>query len=253
MTALIDADSLLYKAGFTFEEKTNWNELEQELGIEKETSISITSNIIEAKNSIDGLIENIKFKTGCDDIELWLTGKGNFRYEVLESYKHNRKDSRKPIDYKELWDYLTVKYKAKIAEGYEADDVVVFLKTKYFEDYFLCAIDKDVLYQTVGYHYNYNKDEFIDVKEEETIKFFYHQVLKGDPVDGYKGCPKIGEKKASKILDEADDYWEAVVKTYESKGLTKDDAIIQAQMANMHQLELDKNECFKVKLWTPKN
>ena len=29
--ALIDADSLIYKSGFTFEDKTTWNEIELEL------------------------------------------------------------------------------------------------------------------------------------------------------------------------------------------------------------------------------
>lgn len=263
MTALIDADSLLYKAGFSYEEKIDWNELELELNVTKESSISITSNVIEAKNAIDGLIENIMFKTGADDYELWLTGKGNFRYNVLDSYKSNRKDSRKPVSYTELWNYLMDKYDAHVAVGYEADDVVVHKKTKYPEEYFLCAIDKDVLYQSVGTHYNYGKDEFIEVTQEEAKRFFYFQVLAGDPVDGYCGCPNIGKVKANRILDDAEMqtrlvgvtmnmmYWRYVIEAYEAKDLTEDYAIQQARMASMHQLkEVSLNE-YKVVLWNP--
>lgn len=35
--------------------------------------------------------------------------------------------------------------------------MVVYLKTTHPLQYVLCAIDKDVLYQTEGNHYNYNK------------------------------------------------------------------------------------------------
>ena len=40
MVALIDADSLIYESGFSFEEKFSWNALELELGIEAEPQTS---------------------------------------------------------------------------------------------------------------------------------------------------------------------------------------------------------------------
>ena len=258
MKALIDADSLLYKCGFTFEEKTDWNEIDLKIGDTTESDISYVSNLVEAKNAIDGLIENIKFKTGCDSIELWLTGKGNFRHTIVDDYKHNRVGARKPTDYDKLWDYLINQYKANIAEGYEADDMVVYLKTTYPDDYFLCAIDKDVIYQTEGSHYNYNSDELIEVKYNDTIRFFYSQILTGDVVDGYKGVVGIGKVKASKILDEAEEifnssqstttledcYFDACVEACVDKmklneEKAKEYVIKQGQLASMHQLKID--------------
>jgi len=255
MVALIDADSLIYKTGFTFEQKFDWNELELELGIENEPDTYIEGDLLSAKNAIDGLIESILFNTGCDSAELWLTGDGNFRYDVLDSYKSNRKGSRKPTDYTGIWNYLVDSYGAHVARGYEADDVVVYKKTHDPEEYFLCAIDKDVIYQCEGTHYNYNKDEFITVKLEEAERFFYEQVLTGDVVDGYKGCPGIGKARATKILDKAEEdevpYWELIIEAYEAKNLTEDDAIQQARMASMHQLKEDSKGDYKVDLWKP--
>lgn len=255
MIALIDADSLLYKAGFTFEDKTNWNETAIEAGVTDVDDISYTSDIVNAKNAIDGLIENILFKTGCNSVELWLTGNDNFRYDVLDSYKHNRKESRKPLGYAELWDYLVTKYGAHVATGYEADDVVVYKKTTHHDDFFLCAIDKDVLLQTVGTHYNYGRDEFITVTAKEADRFFYYQVLRGDNVDGYKGCKGIGDVKANKLLDLAEEagisYWTMVCTTYEDKGMAEEEAIQQARMASMHQLKELPDGSYTIELWTP--
>lgn len=246
--ALIDADSLIYKSGFSFEDKTCWNELEVSLGIEQEPQVSWTADLLLAKNAIDATIENIKFKTGCDEIELWLSGSGNFRFDVMPSYKGNRINSRKPVEYKNLYNYLVNEYDANIATGYEADDVVVTKKTNNPLRYTLCAIDKDVLYQTVGCHYNYNKDEFVIVSEEQALRFFWYQVLTGDGVDGYKGCKGVGKVKAEKILTEAEDfdynnlseldyqYRVFVEKAYEEAGQTYEEFITTCRVASMHQL-----------------
>jgi len=39
--------------------------------------------------------------------------------------------------------------------------------------------------------------------------------------------------KATKILEDAEDPWAAIVATYESRGLTEDDALIQARCARI--------------------
>lgn len=86
------------------------------------------------------------------------------------------------------------------------------------------------------------------------------QTLTGDVCDGFKGCPGIGPKKAGNILGVATDSdghffrdvaWDAVVATYEKKGLTEADALVQAQVARICRAEdwdADKRE---VKLWSP--
>ena len=79
------------------------------------------------------------------------------------------------------------------------------------------------------------------------------QILTGDRVDGYPGCPGVGEKTADKILKGVDpkDRWEHVVKAYEKKGLDEEDALVQARLAKILQKEyFDKDG--NVVLWEAK-
>lgn len=218
-------------------------------------------------------------KTGCDDYELHLTGKGNFRDSNPLGYKGNRVGTRKPTDFEAIRNYLVDEYKAVINTGMEADDVVVYLKTTYPEKYFLCAIDKDVLYQTEGTHYNYGEDKFLTVSKRFALWFPYVQALAGDPTDGYTGVPGMGMTKALKVLRPPEkncdllhtlmdkykvstkarkelieltpfknrrELWARVLLSYRNAGLRRGDAINTMRLADMRQYNGSR-----VKLWTP--
>lgn len=250
MKALIDADSLLYKVGFAIEEKVIWNEPEYEAGLE-EPEIDYFTDLNQCSKTLDQLIDNILFATDCDSALLVFTGADNFRYDNPLGYKEHRTGARKPTGYEEILAYAKTYYTTETVEGMEADDFVVWLKTEEPEDWILCAIDKDVLYQTEGTHYNYNRDEEVTVTAEEAVRYAYYQTLVGDTSDGYKGCPGIGPKKADKILDECEteqEMWDAVVEAFDKKKLCIDHATNMMRLANMHQY--NGNE---VILWTPES
>ena len=61
------------------------------------------------------------------------------------------------------------------------------------------------------------------------------QVLTGDSTDGYSGCPGIGPKRAGGILSKVknEQYWPAIVETYEAAGCTEEDAIRNLRLANI--------------------
>lgn len=249
MIALVDADSLLYRVGFAIEDKVIWNEMEFLAGQDKEAEVEYYTNLPLVIKTFDQQIDNILFATECKDAVLVLSGASNFRMELPTEYKANRESARKPLAYDELRKHLIENYSHYEANGMEADDYVVFLKTKYPEDYILCAIDKDVLYQTEGTHYNYFNDSEITVTKEEAIKFAYFQTLTGDTTDGYIGCPSIGKVKAEKLLAEAEtekEMWDIVVQAYESKGLSEEEAVWTMRLANMHQFDGNK-----IQLWNP--
>jgi DNA polymerase-1 len=77
------------------------------------------------------------------------------------------------------------------------------------------------------------------------------QTLQGDSVDGYKGCPGIGPKKAEKILADSTDPWGDIVSAYMGKGLTEDDALVQAQVARICQHQNYNYDTAEVIPWTP--
>ena len=242
--ALIDADSFIYKAGFALEEE-----------IDGKPYVDLRN----AEDYIQGLINEIMFTTDCDDYELWLTGSDNFRYKIAkdnlpDEYKHNRKESRKPDKYNEMRDYLVHTHRAKVTPFCEADDVVVAKKTESPDKYILCAIDKDVLNQSEGTHYNYGTGKFQKVTLEESIYYSYYQTLTGDTTDGYKGCKNIGPVKAKRILGEPGEFnerelWARVLKAYHQKQQRYKEALATMRLANMHQLVRNDKGKFILKLW----
>jgi len=247
MRALVDADSLLYKVAFAIEEKVVWNEMEFAAGLEEEQEVDYYTDIGRCYSSFDQLISNILFATGCDDSLLIFSGEDNFRLSFPLSYKENRAPTRKPLGLYEIRDYAFNNYDCVMAFGMEADDYVVRVKADNPDAYVVCAIDKDVLYQVEGTHYNYGRDEEVTVSAFEAIRFAYFQTLTGDTSDGYKGCPSVGPVKAEKILKGLKteyEMWQAVVTAYEARGLTEEDALWTMRLADMHQF--DGNS---IKLW----
>lgn len=251
MKCLVDADSLLYRAVAGIQENVQW----------EDGSWSYFANPEKTEELFDSLIEEILDTTSCSDYLLVFTGKVNFRYDVLSSYKYNRAEPKHPLLLlKPLKKYAYEKYNCYTAEGVEADDYCTWLMYKEPKKWLLCHIDKD-LDQAVGKHYNYNKKSFYSIDQEYADYFFYYQILAGDATDGYKGCPGIGPKKAEKLLvgvkeDKGEavteaDYWEAIVEAYENKNLKEEDALQQARMARMlRPSEFNGKEI--VNMWTPK-
>lgn len=240
MKALIDADSMLYKVGFGVEETIDWDDGQ---------GPTYVWNLGDMTSGLESMLDSILFATGCEEYELHLTGKGNFRDVVATDYKHNRKDVRTPEWLAPLKQWMIDELGAILNEGYEADDRVVYLKRTYPDDYIVCAIDKDVLMQSVGTHYNYGRQENVTVDAWEAKKFEYYQAVAGDSVDGYKGVPGYGPKKAEKALADCKnerELWVATLLAYRSKGLRRSFAIQTMRLACMHQLQ-DTT----VVLWTP--
>lgn len=195
--ALIDADILVYRIGFASE-----NDAESY-----------------AKARMCEFMEDMILFNGFGEYEAYLTGKGNFRQKVATTaeYKGNR-TAAKPQHYNALRDYLVDKWGAIVIEGQEADDEIGIRAYELDpEEYTICSIDKD-LDMLRGQHYNFVKDTFYEVTEEEAIFNFYKQILTGDRVDNIIGIKGIGDVKAKRILKECKDENEmylAVLQAYE--------------------------------------
>jgi 5'-3' exonuclease len=136
------------------------------------------------------------------DVELWLSGKHNFRYDIYPEYKANRINAKRPKWEHDIRNYLIEQWGANVSDGCEADDMLG-VRMYQLDSPICCSIDKD-LDQLAGDHYNFVKKEKYHVTNEEGLRFFYYQCLVGDTADGVKGVPNIGPIKAKKLLDACD-------------------------------------------------
>lgn len=182
--ALIDGDILCYRIGFATEDEV------------EDTAITTMAGFLEDLLLFD-LIDYA-------DTEIFLTGSGNFRFDVAVTapYKGNRVNVPKPTHLPLLREYLVMAWKAKVSEGQEADDDIAIRATELGEDCIIVSVDKDFL-QVSGWNYNPVKKEKTFVTPEEGLRFFYKQILMGDSADNIKGLHRVGPVKAEKMLANA--------------------------------------------------
>lgn len=241
-TVLIDGDVLLYKATIVSEAEFDWGD----------DVITIHSDLGEVRQIITGIVSALLEAYETDELKIALSSPNNFRRDIDETYKTNRA-SRKPVGFAMARDWMKMEFKCTEIDGLEADDVLgVWATQKSLRGKtVICTIDKD-LKQIPGKLHNMNTQELVEISEAEGYRFHMYQTLVGDPIDGYAGCPGIGDKRANKLLDEAEgDLWSAVVAAYEKAGLTEDDALRQARLAKILQAQ-DINRKTKAPiLWTP--
>ena len=188
---------------------------------------------------------------GDFEVIMCISDDNNFRKEVLPEYKMNRAGKRKPVCYRGLVDWVKEEFEWKQWANLEADDVMGILSTQNPTKSIILSGDKDMR-SIPGYMYNFIKEEFYVTSEQEADYKFLYQTLIGDTTDNYKGCPGMGDKTATKLLD-ATCTWEAVLAAYEKKGLTLEDAMQQARVARILRTGEYNVHTGEVCLWTPSN
>lgn len=235
MPVIIDADILAYQIAL---ECSEYTEFEDEVWVN-------WADAKLGKRMVDERIERIKETTNQDRAILCLSDTANFRMVFCETYKSNRAGKTPPMILKPLREYMLSELKALRWDGMEGDDVIGILATGEFkDDHVIFSLDKDL--RTIpGTHWSdwrHSADEgcCITVTPEEARKTFFKQILTGDTVDGYKGCPGVGPVKADKMLSE-DCSWQTIVTAYEKAGLTEEDALVQARLAFiLHASHVDR-------------
>jgi hypothetical protein len=197
--ALIDADIVTYRIGFASNEEN------------EKIAVSRCAEFM----------EELVMKPWVGDYQGFLTGSGNFRFDIAKTqpYKGNRK-ADKPKHYKLLRDYLIKAWGCEVIEGQEADDAIG-IKAYEIEDkesFVIMSIDKD-LDMIEGWHYNFVKDNKYFIEPFEALKRFYSQILTGDKVDNIPGLKGIGPAKSAKIIADCtneQELFEAVLKAYDN-------------------------------------
>jgi DNA polymerase-1 len=252
--ALIDADILVYEAAYRSQEAIEWDEGE----------VTKYADLPEGKRILTEAIEAIVGHVDGSAAILALTHSdrdANFRRSVWSSYKdHREKDGDgRPLLYKALREWLRQNYDVHEKVGIEGDDTIGIMATmpQAWEPV-IVSIDKDL--DTVpGWHYNWRKRSELGVyyvNEDEAFRNFIFQTLTGDSTDNYPGIPGVGPVTAGRLMNLWSELppwavWEEVVATYEERGLTAEDALIQARCAYILQAPQWDAENQKAILWTP--
>ena len=238
MTLLIDADYIVYKCTAAAEEDYDFGE----------DVIFVTSNFSDAMRLVYRDLDNItsNFNGGFDDVILFFSSSKNFRKDIDPNYKGNR-NRKKPCGYRRVIDRLTKEFCVVLEDKLEADDAIGVFATANPGN-IIVSPDKD-LRQIPGDIWNL-KDAAVDhILPDEGEKWFYMQAMAGDMTDGYSGVPGIGLKRAEALLDKHGCCWKTVLDTYLDKGLTEEDALLNARLARILTNDLYKDG--EIKLWNP--
>lgn len=157
----------------------------------------------------------------CTEYLMAVKGPGNFRNLLYPEYKLNRHaDPNKQNVFVPVLRRLAAAEDYAIeSAGREADDLLRIWAEQARaagDEYIICSIDKD-LKCIPGIHWNMKKNELFTVTEDQATRFYYEQLLKGDPTDNIPGVPRVGEVKASKLLapfEKEEEFQEIVVDQY---------------------------------------
>jgi DNA polymerase I len=222
MKLLIDADYIVYKSCASAEQDLDYGD----------DVIVVVSKFSEAMANVERELMNISCEFFSSELVLFFSDSVNFRKSLYPDYKGHR-NRKKPAGYKRVVNALKEKYEVIVMPTLEADDALGIYATQY-PDCIIVSPDKDMR-QIPGQLYDLK--ETVTITKEQGRRWHWIQTLAGDQTDGYAGVPGYGVKTAAKLFDERGYTWETIVEAFESKGLTKEDALLNARLAKILQCE----------------
>ena len=236
---LIDCDFIAYKSAQVCEE-----------GIDFGNDVIVAqSNFSQVLKVFERELQKVQTAMMEDDVILYFSSSENFRKKIYTDYKGHR-NRRKPLGYKRLVNHCKENYKFVLREGLEADDSLGIDATRYpSTDNIIVSPDKD-LRQIPGVLWNLT-DDVEEITKEQGDDWHLIQTMAGDPTDGYSGCPGIGVKRATELLDKNENQWEAVTKAFRDRGLSDDDALLNARLAKILRNENYDHDRNQPILWNP--
>ena len=250
MLALIDADIIVFRAGFAAERNVWFLSVggadPEQFAYKREAEARLEELLPGKYSRVEGrdfqmwserylepvenalhnartMVEGIRDELGVTDfdVRLFMSGPNNFRYDIAKTrpYKGNRDQAHRPTHEGAIRDYLKSIWHTEISDGQEADDLLGIALTQNPDDAILCSIDKD-LRMVPGQHYDFIKKEGFVVTPDEAMSNFYRQLIIGDSTDNIVGIPNAGTARANKLLADLplEEQWENVLAEYASKG-----------------------------------
>jgi len=162
------------------------------------------------------MIDNINGAVSATETEIWLSGKGNFRFDIYPEYKANRIGQYRPKWEQDVRSFMLSAMEANLSDGCEADDMVGIRHLE-VPNSVICHQDKDID-MIPGDHYSWELTRLgkvvrparrYTITEEAGLWAFYYQLLIGDTTDNVKGVKGVGPKTAARLLpmDATEETW----------------------------------------------
>lgn len=252
VTLLLDSDVIAYAAAAAHQKNRKWD---------SETTSVTLGEQADANATAEKVIEEYREKLKATDVIVCLScaSADGFRRAIFPPYKAQR--GEKPLLLAGVKDWMRETYPCYERPTLEADDIMGILSTHPTlvpGKKIIVSIDKD-MESIPGFLFNPQKDkDYRFISEAQADHKHLMQTLTGDTTDNYPGCPGIGKAKAERILVWAENdlrigatLWGRVVDAYESKGLTEEDALLQARVARICRHTDYDFKRKEVILWTP--
>lgn len=244
---LLDGDIIAWRTAKGVEKKTIFGHI-----------VTVHTDMSQAKNVADAKIAKEAEGLKGDQLVLCASDPARhyFRHDIWPDYKAGRDAG--PIAIAEVKAYLTEQYDYVWRPCLEGDDIMGILSTanmsKYAGKKVIVSQDKDML--TIPGYLSRDGRTVQHIDEREADWNHMLQTLVGDRVDGFAGCPKVGEGTAPKVLKRATDedlpLWDVVVARYEKAKMTEEDALVQARLARILRASDYDFKNKQVKLWEPR-
>ena len=222
MSVILDGDEVLFRAAAACQTAIDWGD-----GVSKTSDFNSVCRIID--DTIQTCVNNLGPLHSVA-----FSPEHNFRKELWSGYKAARDPQAKPVHYWVAKEYLEREYPSEEIAGLEADDIMGMQCTP---EIAMASSDKDMSTIPHVRRYSiYHKKVLAAPTEFEADRFLFKQALTGDPTDGFKGCPNVGNKRADKILADCtklEELEDALIDAYVVRGLTEDDALLQLRMARI--------------------
>ncbi|QSJ04735.1 exonuclease [Klebsiella phage KPP-5] len=280
---VMDGDWLVYQSMAAAEVETDWGD----------DIWTLECDHAKARSILDSAIESYRTrKKAWHDatVVLAFTDDVNWRKVLVdETYKENRKATRKPVGYRDflskLWErdeFIHIK-----EDMLEGDDVMGIIGSGHevfgFKKAVLVSCDKD--FKTIpDVDFLWCTTGNILTQTKETADWWHlFQTIKGDMTDGYSGIPgwgdtaegflndpfivepvesvlKSGKNKGQTVTkwvkrapDATETLWDCIKSIGAKAGMTEQEIIKQGQMARILRFEeynyIDK----EIYLWTPRS
>jgi len=250
--ALIDADGVLYAAALKGETVCDGEQLQL---------LSDEAIIKECHKRLNIIAERLH----TDRLYIVLSDRTCFRKDIYPTYKDNRKGNARPIGLNALRESIMedppAGFTPILIKGLEADDVCGIMSGVFQargDEAAIYSPDKDLL-QIPGITLTPARNGSVKVSvidEERADRWHLYQTMVGDNADNYPGLPGFGPRKTDRLLDYYEDMpkaerWQAIVHEFEKKGLTEEDALLQARVARICRVSDWDAEKKEVILWQP--